>query len=159
MKRQNEDVLNSQRFIHSFWRLRQRIISQINPRIREAHDVDFLEIMLLEQIGTTDLSPSEIAEVMQVPAHTISRKLDSLQKGGLIRRALDPNDARRRVLSLTNTGQEVLKQAQQTLADEVSELLATLSEGDAATMIRSLEAVAQGCTQEVSAPARIQEAV
>ena len=113
--------------------------------------------MLLEQIGTTDLSPSEIAEVMQIPAHNISRKLAHLQRDGLIRRTLDPDDARRRVLSLTDAGQEVSKRAQRTLDEEVSGLLATLSKGDAATMIRSLETVAQGRTQETGTLSRIQE--
>ena len=145
---QRMTTIDSRRFIHSFWQLRQQIISQVNPRVREAHGVDFLEVMLLEQIGTTDMSPSDIAELMQIPAHTISRKLDHLEKGGLIRRSLDPNDARRRVLSLTPTGREVAGQAQKTLDEEVGRMLATLSQQDTAVMIRSLETIAQKRAQE-----------
>ncbi len=143
-------LTNSRRFIHSFWQLRQQIISQVNPRVREAHGVDFLEVMLLEQIGSTDMSPSEIAEAMQIPAHNISRKIGALEKGGLIRRSLDPNDARRRVLSLTAKGKEVSSQAQTALDEEVGRMLATLSQKDAAIMIRSLEAIAQKRIQETA---------
>ncbi len=143
-------LIDSRRFIHSFWQLRQQIISQVNPRVREEHGVDFLEVMLLEQIGNTDMSPSEIAEAMQIPAHNISRKIGALEKGGLIRRSLDPSDARRRVLSLTAKGQEVSSQAQKTLDEEVGRLLATLSQTDAAIMIRSLETIAQKRTQETT---------
>ena len=141
-------ILNSRRFIHSFWQLRQQIIRQVNPRVREEHGVDFLEVMILEQIGSTDMSPSEIAEAMQVPAHNISRKLDGLEKAGLIERALDPTDARRRVLSWTPAGQEVASEAQKTLDREVERMLGVLSANDAAAMIQSLETVAQRRGQE-----------
>ena len=141
-------ILNSRRFIHSFWQLRQQIISQVNPRVREEHGVDFLEVMILEQIGSTDMSPSEIAEAMQIPAHNISRKLDALEKAGLIERALDPSDARRRVLSLTPVGKEVAGAAQKTLDKEVERMLEVLSVDDATAMIQSLETVAQRRSQE-----------
>ena len=144
-------TLDSWRFIHSFWQVRQQIISQVNPRVREEHGVDFLEVMILEQIGNTDMSPSEIAEEMQIPAHNISRKLDGLEKAGLIKRALDPSDARRRVLSLTSSGKKVADEAQKALDREVERMLGVLSADDAAAMIQSLETVAQRRIQEDTA--------
>ena len=140
--------INSQRFIHAFWHLRQHILRSVNPRVRAAHGVDFLEVMLLEQIGTSDVNPSDLAELMQVPAHTISRRLDGLQKGGLIKRSLDSDDARRRVLTLTGVGERVTKEARQTLDGGLEPLLGAVSKKDAATLIQAMEAMAQVQTQE-----------
>ncbi len=130
--------------MHAFWGLRQVMLRRINPKIREAHDLEFLEVLLLETIGTTDLSPSEISEAMQIPAHAISRKLDELEKAGLIARALDPKDARRRVLSLTARGAVVTRDALRTLDAEVSRMLEPLPPEVQETMIAAIETMSHG---------------
>ena len=129
--------------MHAFWGLRQVMLRRVNPKIREAHGLEFLEVLLLEQIGTTDLSPSEMAEAMQIPAHAISRKLDGLEKAGLIARTLDPGDARRRVLSLTPRGGEVMLSALRTLDAEVGRMLEALPPEEQETMIRAIETLSQ----------------
>ncbi len=125
--------------MHAFWGLRQVMLRRVNPKIREAHGLEFLEVLLLEQIGTTDLSPSEMAEAMQIPAHAISRKLDGLEKAGLIARTLDPEDARRRVLSLTPRGNAIMRGALLTLDAEVTRMLEVLTPEEQETMIRAIE--------------------
>ena len=125
--------------MHAFWGLRQVMLRRVNPKIREAHGLEFLEVLLLEQIGTTDLSPSEISEAMQIPAHAISRKLDTLAKAGLIGRTLDPEDARRRVLTLTPKGSATLQEALRTLDAEVGRMLEVLPPETQETMIRAIE--------------------
>ena len=141
--------IKSQRFIHAFWQLRQHILKSVNPRVRAAHGVDFLEVMLLEHIGRGDVNPSDLAELMQIPAHGISRRLDSLEKGGLIQRSLDPDDARRRVLTLTEAGEGVTEEAQKTLDGGLEPLLSAVSKKDAATLIQAMEAMAQVQPQQV----------
>ena len=125
--------------MHAFWGLRQVMLRRVNPKIREAHGLEFLEVLLLEQIGATDLSPSEMAEAMQIPAHAVSRKLDGLEKAGLIARALDPEDARRRVLSLTPGGNAAVRGALLTLDAEVTKMLEVLTPEEQEMMISAIE--------------------
>ena len=84
-----------------------------------------------------------MAEAMQIPAHAISRKLDGLEKAGLIARALDPEDARRRVLSLTPRGGEVMLGALRTLDVEINRMLEALPPEEQETMIRAIETLSQ----------------
>ena len=78
-------------------------------------------------IAHSDLTPGEIAEEMQIPAHGISRKLDTLSKTGLVERALHPQDARKRVLTLTTEGEHRLETARATLEQEITTLLEPLN--------------------------------
>ena len=153
-----EGSIDSHRFIHAFWQLRQHILKSVNPRVRAAHGVDFLEVMLLEQIGAGDVNPSDLAELMQVPAHTISRRLDSLEKGGLLQRTLDPNDARRRVLTLTGAGERVTREARKTLDGGLEPLLGAVSKKDAVTLIQTMEAMTQAQIKDTE-KAQLQERV
>ena len=138
--------------MHAFWGMRQVMLRRVNPRIREVHDLEFLEVLLLETIGTTDLSPSEISEAMQIPAHAISRKLDELEKAGLIERALDPKDARRRVLSLTSRGGVVMRDALLTLDAEVNRMLEVLTPEVRETMIDAIETMSQQMNSAQNSP-------
>lgn len=127
--------------MHSFWRLRQVLLTRVSPVLREAHDLEIPDVFLLTYIGNSDLSPSEIAEHMRLPAHAISRKLDPLEKRGFIRRSLDPEDARRRVLTLTPEGEALLKAAAVTLEGEVAALLSVLPRETLVVMLSAMEDV------------------
>lgn len=127
--------------MHSFWRLRQVLVARVSPVLREAYGLEIPEVFLLTYIGNSDLSPSEIAEQMRIPAHAISRKLDGLEKRELIRRSLDPNDARRRVLTLTPEGEALLKEAAVTLEREVAALLSVLSPETLTSLLGAMETV------------------
>lgn len=132
--------------MHSFWRLRQVLVERVSPVLKESHGLELPEVFLLEYIGITDLSPSEIAARMRLPAHAISRRLDGLEKRLLIVRSLDASDARRRVLTLTPAGEGVLKEAAVTLEAQVTALLSTLEPEAVAAMLGAMERVAQAPT-------------
>jgi DNA-binding MarR family transcriptional regulator len=130
--------------MHTFWRLRQVLFARVSPVLRAAHDLEMAEVFLLEYIGRSDLSPSEIAGALHLPAHAISRKLDALEKRGLIRRSLDPHDARRRVLELTPSGETLLKEAARTLEEQVASLLDVLTPDTLSTMLGTMEQLTEG---------------
>ncbi len=100
------------------------------------------EYFLLQYVSGSDLGPSEIAEALQMPAHAISRKLDSVERGGFLERTLDPTDARRRVLTITAKGKEVLQEASVTMNKEVEHMLSTLEPAGLEQFLSSLEALA-----------------
>lgn len=129
--------------MHNFWKLRQVLVEHVSPVLRELHGLEPPEVFLLEYIGKSDLSPSEIAAQMRLPAHAISRRLDVLEKRLLIVRSLDASDARRRVLTLTPAGEAVLKEAAVTLEGQVADLLGVLEPGSLDAMLKAMEQLVQ----------------
>ena len=125
--------------MHGFWNLRQVFVEQVSPKLREQLDLEVPEVFLLEYIGKSTLSPSEIAAQMRLPPHAISRKLDALEKRRLITRRVGEGDARRRVLSLTTKGQAVSKEASALLNSYVAELLSVLEPATLDALLAGLE--------------------
>ena len=129
--------------MYGFWSLRQIFVEQISPKLREQLDLEVPEVFLLEYIGKSTLSPSEIAAQMRLPPHAISRKLDALEKRRLITRRVGEGDARRRVLSLTAKGQAVSKEASALLDSYVTELLSVLEPTTLDALLAGLERLTQ----------------
>ena len=125
--------------MHGFWNLRQVFVEQVSPKLREQLDLEVPEVFLLEYVGKSTLSPSEIAAQMRLPPHAISRKLDALEKRRLITRRVGEGDARRRVLSLTAKGQAVSKEASALLDSYVAELLSVLEPATLDALLAGLE--------------------
>lgn len=122
-------------------------MARVAPALRDAYDLEIPEVLLLEYIGQSDLSPSEIAEAMKLPAHAISRKLDGLEKRELIVRSLDPSDARRRVLELTSAGETLLQEAAALLEQQTANLLSVLPDDTLSTVLSAFDLVARSAPQ------------
>ena len=125
--------------MHGFWGLRQLFVERVSPALREEVGLELPEVFLLEHIGHSDLSPSEIAAQMRLPAHAISRRLDALEKRQLITRRLAPEDARRRVLTLTPAGETLFRAAAATLEEQVTQLLEVLEPAVLEALLGALE--------------------
>ena len=127
--------------MHGFWGIRQKVFRHVNPVLQEKHRLDMPEYFLLQYVSSSNLGPSEIAEALQMPAHAISRKLDTLERGGFLERTLDPNDARKRVLTITAKGKGMLQKASETINEEVESLLSALEPEALEQFLTSLEAL------------------
>lgn len=110
--------------------------------MQERHNLEVSEYHLLGYIAESALAPTEIACTMQLPPYMVSRRLDSLEKRDLIQRSLDPQDARRRVLTITDTGKTLLAEARVTMDAEVSMLLARLTSAEFDTLVKLMETLA-----------------
>ena len=124
-----------------FWGIRQRLFRHVNPILRDRHKLDMSEYFLLQYVSSSDLRPSELAEALQMPAHAVSRKLDSLEREGFIERTLDPSDARKRVLTMTDEGKGVLQAASQMMNREVETMLSVLEPEALEQLLISLQAL------------------
>jgi DNA-binding MarR family transcriptional regulator len=133
----------TRRFLYGFWAVRQRIFRHTGPVLKERHGLEMGDFFLLDRIASSDLSPTEIAAALEMPPHAISRRLDALEKLHLIRRRLDPRDARRRVLSLTKEGAERLERAGATMTSETEAFLGVLDGCTLATFLDTLETLAK----------------
>ena len=132
----------TKRFMYGFWNLRHKLIKEVGLKIQDAYGVDMAEMFLLQHVSEKDVSPSDLAEILLIPAHGISRKLENLQSLGLLERTLNPNDARRRVLSLTDQGREVLRGSLALMDAELHILLSALDETRLEVFVKSLERLA-----------------
>lgn len=137
--------------MQSFWQLRQAMLKRINPRIKTRFGLDLADVFLLGYVAHTDMSPSALAETMQIPAHAISRRLDGLEKSSLIRRTLDPQDQRRRVVTLTQAGQKTLRAARGDLHQEIEAMLGSRSTAELEPFLNTMNALAESASQTVSA--------
>lgn len=136
------------RFLRGYWKLRQHFVARVNPHLRARYGLELPEIFLLHFSAVSDLSPGEIAEAMHLPPHAISRRLEVLERHGLIERQLDPHDARRRVLRVTAEGQALLDEALGTLDERVNEVLGRLPEEALEPFIRALETLTDAETAD-----------
>lgn len=69
------------------------------------HDLTPEQWMVLVRLSERDgRTQSELCEITTRDAPTMSRIVDSMAKRGLLRRAIDPADARTRVVVLTDQG-------------------------------------------------------
>ena len=132
--------------MHGFWNLRQLFVEQVSPQLREQLGLEVPEAFLLEYIGKSSLSPSEIAAQMRLPPHAISRKLEALEKRRLITRRVGESDARRRVLGLTVKGKTVSQAASALLEGCVSEMLSGLEPDALGALLGALEQLTQAQT-------------
>jgi DNA-binding MarR family transcriptional regulator len=133
----------NKRFLYSFWALRNRLIKDIGSKLRASHDIDMADMFLLQHVLEHDLSPSELAEAIQIPAHGISRMLEGLESEGLLERKLHPQDARKRVLTVTEKGKKALQAARTMMDTELQTFLSVLDEPALEQFIENLEKLAQ----------------
>jgi DNA-binding MarR family transcriptional regulator len=128
--------------MYGFWNLRHKLIKEVGVKIQNSYDIDMAEMFLLQHVSEHDVSPSDLAEILLIPAHGISRKLENLQNLGLLERSLNPKDARKRVLKLTSKGEDVLKGALTLMDSELQTVLSALDEERLEGFIRNLEKLA-----------------
>jgi MarR family transcriptional regulator, organic hydroperoxide resistance regulator len=90
---------------------------------------------LAEQDGAAQ---SEIADVMNLSRPSVTRILQRMEKGGLVRRAVDPGDQRVTRVYLTARGRDLIGSLRAGFADYVSRTVALLPESDRVTLARIL---------------------
>jgi DNA-binding MarR family transcriptional regulator len=67
------------------------------------------QLRLLMMMHGGAVSPSDLADQMEVSLPTISKSLDGLERRGWIERAPDPTDRRRVLLVMTETGRAQMR--------------------------------------------------
>jgi DNA-binding MarR family transcriptional regulator len=134
-------VLHSttKRFLKGFWNLRQKLFKEIGGKLRNAYGVELSHVQILRTISHHHVSPTQLAEEMQIPAHGISRALDYLATQNLLKRSLHPDDARKRTLTITPAGTTLLSQSDALIESEMQSILSVLSKKDLDLFLHYLE--------------------
>ena len=88
-------------------RLSQHLHDELRPVFAAAglSDGDFDVLAALRRAGAPyELSPGELAATTMVTSGAVTKRVDRLEAAGLVRRAVDPADARSRRVRLTDQG-------------------------------------------------------
>jgi DNA-binding MarR family transcriptional regulator len=128
--------------MYGFWNLRHKLIKEVGVKIHDSYDIDMAEMFLLQHVLEHDVSPSELSEILLIPAHGISRKLENLQNLGLLERKLHPEDARKRVLTVTAKGKGALQGSLALMDAELQTVLSALDKKSLEGFISNLEKLA-----------------
>jgi DNA-binding MarR family transcriptional regulator len=76
----------------------------------------------MDRVGPT--TAAELARLERISPQSMGATLGALEERGLVRRAPDPDDGRRLIMSLTDEGQELLRRRRQARNDLLSHALA-----------------------------------
>jgi DNA-binding MarR family transcriptional regulator len=87
-------------------------------------------------------SQQEVARRMGVDRTTMVALIDDLENKGLVERRQDPDDRRKNVVALTDTGRTTLRQATAATRKAERRFLGALSDEDGAMLRKALQAVA-----------------
>lgn len=89
-----------------------------------------------------DVRVTELAERLSIDAPAVTRKVQQLERAGLVRRQSDPTDARASRIDVTAAGRRTIDRLQHAQAQWMGELLAEWNEGDRAELARLLRQLA-----------------
>ena len=90
-----------------------------------------------------DLNARDICEITEQPSNTVSRAVVSLQAKGMITRARDEVDTRRRVLNITPAGRKLHDGLLAKFAEAEARMLETLSPEEVETLTGLLDKLAR----------------
>lgn len=90
-----------------------------------------------------DIQPGEISRHMGISAARITAALNNLEKKGILTRRINPENRRRILIELTDSGKEQAKQNYETLIERTSGMLSSLDMHDAAELVRIIGKLAE----------------
>ena len=144
----NPGAGHARRLVHGLAGAWRRLEARAAPAMRASAGLDLDDFVFLETVAMTDLAPGEIAAALRIPPHGVSRRLAALESAGLVRRTLDPEDHRRRVLSVTPHGHTVLAAAHAALEARVAPMLREIGPERSAAVLDALTRLAAGLDPE-----------
>ena len=119
-------------------RLARRLAALGETQLRPlAFGMAQLPVLALLKDGRS-MSPGELARAIRVEQPSMTQMLARMDRDGLIHRAADPTDARRSVVSLTQTALDRLPQGREVLLALNERVLEGFSADDVATLTRLL---------------------
>ena len=109
-------------------------------QVRPDGELSLPETSALTRLDRTGpATSSTLARLEQISPQSMGATLAGLEARGLVRRHSDPEDGRRAVLSLTDVGQQVLRDKR---SARVAQLAQALSDGFTPVELRQLQAAA-----------------
>ena len=117
-----------------------RRVSQIYDSYVEPHGLTITQFGLLAHLrALPGISVSALAEKLVMDPTTLTRNLRPLEKKGLVKFAVDPNDRRARALHLTAAGRDTFRAARPAWAKAQRHMEEVLGNTDVGVLHKALE--------------------
>jgi DNA-binding MarR family transcriptional regulator len=133
------------------WRANRAVVTL--ARAHRARAADLLralglhpgqEVLLLVLADLGPTSPGRLAATMSIEPPTVTKMVQRLEAGGLVRRDPDPDDGRSTLVSLTDVAHQRLEGVDEAWRTLAQETFGTLAEAERLTLVGLLERAAAG---------------
>jgi DNA-binding MarR family transcriptional regulator len=111
-------------------------VGSLARRLRQLHaegdddSTSFIELGILARLARSPSSTTELAAGERVTSQAVTAALRELVPRRLVQSSPDPTDRRRKVLSLTEAGREVLARREARMSARLREVVAELDPAD-----------------------------
>jgi DNA-binding MarR family transcriptional regulator len=117
-------------------------------------DGDFDVLVTLRRHGAPyELTPGELCASTMVTSSAVTKRIDRLERAGLVTRTVSPDDARSRRIRLTEAGFDLVDRLMGQHVDNEQRLVAGLSERDRAQLAAILRRWGQALAAETGSSA------
>jgi DNA-binding MarR family transcriptional regulator len=137
------------------------LVTQINKALHRRTSEELLG-MRLKQFMTLgyvrdrgSVSQQELETAMLIDANAVVLLLNELEAAGWSVRRRDPNDRRRHLVEITDSGKTAVDRAEQARETLEEEILAGMSPDDRATLTKLLRRVLDGILKAAPEPAKL----
>ncbi|MEM7117344.1 MAG: MarR family transcriptional regulator [Chloroflexota bacterium] len=122
-----------------------RVVSHLYDDILKPTGLKTTQCMVLATIGRSGKSTvTELADAMTMDQTSMTRALNVLHKQGLVERIFDEADRRRRLITLTAKGEEILELAMELRAQAQTKMIEMLGDDN---LLHSIELLRLMTTQ------------
>ncbi len=115
------------------------VMAEVAPRVREL-GLENKEFLLLAAVDAHS-SPAELARAMMLPKPSITFMVKRMEAAGYVRRASEPDDARRFKLTLTPSGRRAMESAREVLETVFGERVGRLPASQRTELSRLIRAM------------------
>ncbi|GGP85557.1 MarR family winged helix-turn-helix transcriptional regulator [Saccharothrix coeruleofusca] len=130
---------------------RSRLVERAIDHAGITLDRPALSVLIVLHMADQPLRIGEIAKRMQVVGPHVTRQLHELERRGLVRRVVDPDDQRARLVELTPEGAGLAGRYLRTILGWLTDALADWSEEERRTFGRLLARFADDLTARLAA--------
>jgi DNA-binding MarR family transcriptional regulator len=106
----------------------------------------------LQAIGTTGATAAELGDRLGVSKQAAGKTVDGLEQRGYVRRGTDPTDARRKTVTLTPRGHELLARSAEIFDRLRARRAVEIGEADMQALESALRVLAPDTTAGLDAP-------
>ncbi len=123
--------------------------AQIHDLATSEYRITSSQFHTIRRISQRDTSVSALADCMHVSRPNISRVVDELVQNGLVNRKRDPDDRRNIQLSLTDTGEKLIKDLNKKNVRILAEQFSILSDEELHTLLSALVSLKKVIDQNI----------
>lgn len=105
-------------------RIETRLWNELDERLNREHSISMASFEVLHCVSITEqCRPADIRATLAVSSGGVTKLLDRLEQSGLVTRVANTHDRRSSYIEITERGQQVVEQAQATVAKTMTSIL------------------------------------